>query len=401
MTSRTPSTARSSQAQPAEARCLRARRPRLTLVLGPLLVAACSGGGTDGASPTTTTQPSTTTTTTPTVVSLGFPSQPEGVPYPTVAWPEGPWPEGVDRAAVDDATDIALAGGADERVRAVVIVHRGQLVYERYSPNADDGAAVVMPSYSIAKSITSAMIGMLVRDGRIDIDAPAAIPEWQDDPEDPRTAITPRHLLQMTSGLAWVDGLDPGSNMLEMLGRDDAAAYVTTRPLADPPGTTFLYNTGGTMLLARLLADEVGSGDQLRAFLDSELFGKLGMDPVETDFDSAGTWLGGVSADTTARNLAKFGLLYARGGSWDGEQLLPEEWVELSRTPSAANPEYGAGWWLDPLRPEVLYAIGARGQVITVDPGHDLVIVQLSTVGGQLPLAQTEAILGAFAAADQ
>jgi CubicO group peptidase (beta-lactamase class C family) len=371
------------------------------VVLAAMVVAGACSSDDDEAEPTTTTvvTPSTTTSA-PAPVSLGFPSQPPGVPYPTIEWPEGDWPAGIDRAAVEAATDAALAGGADERVRAVVIVHGGQLVFERYSPNPADGPDVVMPSYSVAKSLTSALIGILVRDGRLDIDAPAPVREWQDDPEDPRAGITTRHLLQMSTGLDWEDGRDPGSNMMTMLGRDDTAGYVTTRPLAEEPGTTFRYNTGATMLLARILADEVGPGEQLRAFMDAALFDRLGMDPVETYFDEAGTWLGGISADTTARDLAKLGLLYARGGEWDGERILDERWVELTRTPSPANPEYGLHWWLDPRRPEVLYAIGTQGQVITVDPGHDLVIVQLSTVGGQLPLAQTEAILDAFAPAE-
>jgi CubicO group peptidase (beta-lactamase class C family) len=103
---------------------------------------------------------------------------------------------------------------------------------------------------------------------------------------------------------------------------------------------------------------------------------------------------------TTAQDFAKLGLLFLRGGEWDGEQILPEEWVEFCRTPSPANPEYGAHWWLDPLRPGVFYAVGIRGNVITVDPAHDLVIVQLGTIAGSLPLDQTEAILDAFAEID-
>jgi CubicO group peptidase (beta-lactamase class C family) len=120
------------------------------------------------------------------------------------------------------------------------------------------------------------------------------------------------------------------------------------------------------------------------------------MRSVRTRFDRAGTWFGAFSADSTARDFAKLGLLYLRGGEWDGERILDEAWVEFSRTPSPANPEYGGQWWLDIERPGVFYAIGIRGQVITVDPGQDLVIVQLSTVGGSVPLAQTEAILDAF-----
>lgn len=345
--------------------------------------------------------------TTPTTAATGdasgaFPRQPADVPWPTDEWAEAPWPDGVDKAAVDAATDVAFNGGAAERVRAVVIVHGGAVVYERYSPHRDDRPSEVMPSYSMAKAVTSAMIGILVRDGRLDIDEPAAVPEWHEDPDDPRAAITVRHMLHMATGIPWDDGyLNVGSEMYEMVRSDDAAAYAAALHPTAAPGERFDYSSGTTTLLARIIGDEVGGEpDDVRAFLHDELFDKIGMAPVETAFDEAGTWQGAYSADTTAQDYAKLGLLFLRGGEWDGEQIVPEEWVEFSRTPSPAEPEYGAHWWLDPLRPGVFYAVGIRGNVITVDPAHDLVIVQLGTVAGSLPLDHTEAILNAFAALD-
>ncbi len=339
-------------------------------------------------------------TTTAASAGSAFPEQPEGVPWPTEEWAEAPWPDGVERSVVDAATETAFAGGAEERVRAVVIVHGGAIVYERYSPNREDGPNEIMPGHSMAKSVTSAMIGILVRDGRLDIEEPAAVPAWHEDADDPRGAITTEQLLHMSSGLQWEeDRTVESSTFSEMLSRDDMAGYVAGLPLTDDPGSTFLYDTGSTVLLARTIGDEVGGdADDMRAFLDDELFNRIGMDPVRTFFDGAGTWAGGFSADTTAQDFARFGLLYLRGGNWDGEQIIPEAWVEYSRTPSPTSPEYGALWWLDTLRPGVFYAVGVEGQVITVDPAHDLVIVQLSTVGGSLPLDHTEAILDAFAA---
>jgi CubicO group peptidase (beta-lactamase class C family) len=112
--------------------------------------------------------------------------------------------------------------------------------------------------------------------------------------------------------------------------------------------------------------------------------------------DPTGTWFGAFSADTTTRNFAKFGLLYLRDGVWDGERILPEGWVDYSRTPSVSNPEYGAGWWLDPERPGVFYAIGKYGQAIVVDPEHDLTFVTVAT-DGSVSLPVSEAILDAFA----
>ena len=179
--------------------------------------------------------------------------------------------------------------------------HGGAIVYERYSPNPADGPDEVMPSYSMAKSVTSAMIGILVRDGRLDIDEPAAVPEWHEDPDDPRAAITVRHMLHMATGIPWDDGyLDEGSEMYEMVRSDDAAAYAAALLPTAAPGERFDYSSGTTTLLARIIGEEVGdSPADTRAFLDDELFDELGMAPVDTEFDEAGTWQGAYSADTT------------------------------------------------------------------------------------------------------
>jgi CubicO group peptidase (beta-lactamase class C family) len=319
------------------------------------------------------------------------------MPWPTQEWVAADLPKGVDAGAIDSATATAFNDGGTDRLRAVVIVHGGAIVYERYSSNPSDGPDEVMPAFSIAKSVTSAIIGTLVRDGRLQLDQPAPVPEWHEDPADPRGEITLEHMLHMSTGMPWEDGLDPGTTMSEMVATDDMAAYAAAQQPTWAPGERFEYNTGTTTLLARMVGGTIGADPAgVRAYLESELFDRIGMDPVRTEFDAAGTWLGGFSADTTARDYAKFGLLYLRGGIWEGEQVLPEDWVEYSRAPSPANPEYGAHWWLDLARPGVLYAVGARGQVITVDPAHDLVIVQLGTVGGPLILDHTEAILGAF-----
>jgi CubicO group peptidase (beta-lactamase class C family) len=281
--------------------------------------------------------------------------------------------------------------------RAMVIIHGGRLVYERYSPNEVDGRSRIMPSFSIAKSFTSALVGILVRDGRLAVDAPASVPEWAS-PEDPRGAITLDDLLRMSSGLSWTQGSYPNNpDPLGMLASDDAAAYVAAKPLVTEPGTAFLYSDGNTVVIDRVLADVVGSGHAFREFMRVELLDRIGINRLEMDFDGAGTWLGAWSAETTARNFAKLGLLYLRDGTWDGTRILPEGWVDYSRTPSAANPENGAGWWLDLLRPEVFYAIGVLGQVIAVDPAHDLTFVTLAT-DSQVSLPVGEAILDAFAA---
>jgi CubicO group peptidase (beta-lactamase class C family) len=362
------------------------------------LITACVGGeaaGSTVSNPTTSTSSGTTTT----IPLPDFPDQPDGVPWPTQEWAVADLPAGVDGSAIDTATDVAFNDGGTDRVRAVIIVHGGAIVYERYSPSPADGPDEVMPSFSMAKSVTSAVIGTLVRDGRLAVDEPAPVPEWHEDPADPRGEITLEHILHMSTGMDWQEGLEPGTTMSEMVATDDMAAYAAAQQPSWGPGERFVYNTGTTTLLARMVGDLIkADASGVRAYLEAELFDPLGMDPVHTEFDDAGTWLGGFSADTTAQDYAKFGLLFLRGGVWDGEQILPREWVEYSRTPSPTNPEYGAHWWLDPVRPGEMYAIGIRGNVITVAPAHDLVIVQLGTVPGPLPLAHFEAIIEAFEA---
>lgn len=376
------------------------RRPLITAVAAvSVIAAACGESGNGDAATTTTVAETTTSIEVPPVAVPDFPSQPAGVPWPTEEWSVGELPAGVDRAAIDAATDTAFADGAEERVRAVVIVHGGEIVYERYSPHRSDGPAEILPSYSIAKSITAAAIGILVGDGRLALDEPAPVPEWHVDPDDPRADITLGQMLHMSTGMPWDDRFEEeGSTLNEMLTSGDMAAYAASQEPIAAPGEQFIYNTGTSTLLARIVGE--ASGGDARAFLDERLFGPLGIGPVRTETDPAGTWLGGFSADMTPRDFAKFGLLYLRGGEWDGTQVVPQDWVEYSRTPSPTEPEYGAHWWLDPLRPGVSYALGFRGQVITVDPMHDLVVVQLSTVGGELALDHTEAILDAFADAD-
>ena len=348
----------------------------------------------------TTTTPAATTAA-PVVSLPPFPNQPDDVPWPTEEWAVAEFPAEVDKTIVDEATDLAFADGAPDRVRAVVIVHEGAIVYERYSPSLTDGPDVIMPSHSMAKSVAAALVGILVRDGQLDLDQTAPVPEWHADPGDPRSAITVEHMLHMSTGMAWADGLDPGTNMSALVASPDAAGYAADQELTWDPGERFDYNSGTSTLLARIVGDAVGedAGD-MRAFMEEELFDVIGMDPIETQFDDAGTWMGAFSADTTARDYAKFGLLHLRGGQWDGVHVLPEEWVEFVRNPSPTNAAYGGHWWLDTTRPGMFHAVGIRGNVITVDPANDLVIVQLGTVPGPLPLEHFEAIMGAFEAAD-
>ncbi len=324
-----------------------------------------------------------------------YPEQPPDVPYPTLEWPVGELPEGVDTAVLDAA--VATAFGADDavsRVRSLIVVEGGEIVYERYHPL--DSPDQATSSFSVAKSFTSAVVGMLIGDGRLELDAPAPVEEWQA-AGDPRQEITLDDLMRMSSGLEWEEEYSPGGLPLQMLQAPHAADVPISQELVVDPGTEWEYSTGTTAILADIAADELGGGDALDAYVHERLLDPLGMTSTVLLEDSTGTWLGGLGADSTPRDYAKFGLLFLRDGVWDGERILPEGWVDASRSPSSTNPSYGLQWWMSG-PPGTFAAEGLFGQRIIVAPEHDLVIVMTSTEGGD-PFALGNVVYEEFASA--
>lgn len=311
-----------------------------------------------------------------------YPEQPEGVPWPSEEWPTGPLPAGVDQAEVDGIIERAFNPDPSKEgtIDAVLVVQGGRLVVERY--NGWDPEST-HNSWSMAKSITSALVGILVGEGRVDIAEPFPAPEWEA-PDDPRSAITWDHLLRMSSGLEWTEDYDTAdTDVINTLGPDnDRGGYVAAKPLVAEPGSTFSYSTGTSNLLARGIADIVGRDETLTDWIDAELFDPLGITKVTHSVDRTGVISGGSLIDLRPKDFARFGLLYARGGVWEDHQLLPEGWVDYSRNPTPSDPnlEYGAHWWLMPDRPDVFYASGFNGQSISVAPESDLVVVVLSAV---------------------
>ena len=349
-----------------------------------------TGASAEPAQPTTTAPAVAPVTTVP--LASAYPGQPAGVPFPTVDWPTGELPAGVDRAAIDAAVDVAFgADDAEARVRSVVVVEGGTIVYERYHPL--DGPDVVNSSFSVAKSITSALIGLLVADGTLSLDEHPPRPEWAD-PDDPRQAITLRQLLQMSSGLEWTEDYTMQSEILDMAVSPNAAAFVADKPLETEPGSTFEYSTGTTALIAGIAADALGGCEAELAYLDARLFEPIGITTDHLLTDAGGCWYGGFGADMTTRDFARFGLLYLRGGQWAGKPIVPTSWVDESWAPSATNPGYGLQWWLRP-DGRVFTALGYFGQRIVIVPDADLVIAVNSTDGGD-PDRLVGAVLEAF-----
>ncbi|WP_300391397.1 serine hydrolase [Henriciella sp.] len=390
-----------------------------------------------------------------------LPPQPEGLAWPTDGWEEGALPEGV----ADDVQ--ALVGEAMQKepgepmgvTRAVVIIHDGKLVLEAYRDGF--GPETKQVSWSMAKSITSALVGRAVELGLVeDIDAPMPSP-FEDD--DPRSEITWRQWLTMTDGL---DYLEIGAtsmaenDVIQMMygpGRHDVIQYVVSElEPAHEPGRHWNYSTAGFHLIGWALQAELAGSPDIEAdseeamgilqrnwpvfdklnenangqrqlgsvdfmagpyenheniernwsqdeldwfyrtatltdFMHLALFEQIGID-AQPEFDAAGTHLGGSLVWASARDFAKFGYLYLRDGVWEGERLLPEGWVDFSRTdPDVTDSNiYGAGWWITPSETpslegqaavsppyDAFSAQGHEGQTIWVVPSRDLVIVRL------------------------
>lgn len=317
-----------------------------------------------------------------------LPRQPVGVPWPTREWPEGAAPAGVD---VDGLIDEVFSGGAYGTGYAAVVVHGGQLIAERYGGELESwtGPSVAVDrdtqllSWSMAKSVLHAAVGILTGDGRLDISAPADVPVWADDA---RSAITLDHLLCMRDGLDFTeDYVDTGvSHVIEMLfgsGQDDVAAFATARPLAVAPDTRFSYSSGTSNIVSSIVARAVGRGDDYERFLRQRLFNKIGMDHVRLGMDAAGLWIGSSYLYAPAREFAKFGLLYLRDGVWDDERLLPEGWVDHGRRSRSIDEsdgtKYGAHWWVTDDALGTWWASGYEGQSILICPALDLVVVRL------------------------
>jgi CubicO group peptidase (beta-lactamase class C family) len=256
----------------------------------------------------------------------------------------------------------------------------------------------------MAKSITHAILGIAVRRGLVDIDRPMGNPRWS--PTDPRALIPWRAWINMIDGQEYKEiGMtdqtrNDAARMLFGVGRLDVAGFAASLPLSHDPATHWNYNSAGINLIAdalgRVFAPGAGAIERRARMADvlrSELFAPIGMTSAQPEFDAAGTFIGSAMVYATARDWARFGLLYLRDGVWDGRRILPEGWVDFARTKTPVEDcdVYGAGFWITPPRgpgkpyralvpngPRDLFiAQGHEGQVVVVVPSKDLVLVRL------------------------
>ena len=328
-----------------------------------------------------------------------LPPRPEN-PRRREPWPLGdgpdprPLPVGIDAPLLAKALDHAFASdGADRPVntRAVLVACRGRIVAERYAQGFGPDTRQV--GWSMTKSVISALVGVLVGQGKLALDEPAPVPAWRGD-GDPRGAIKLIDLLQMVSGLDWKEEYDSYySDVLKMLFMaPSAAGYAAAKPLAYPPGSKWYYNSGGTNIISGIIRRTLGDDQAYWRFPRTALFDPLGMDSAVMETDAAGNFVGSSFMLATARDWARFGQLYLDDGVWRGRRILPPGWVDLTRRPTRAAPlcQYGAQWWLnvgDPDNPnnckfpkiphEIYMAQGHEGQQVAVIPSRRAVVVRL------------------------
>ena len=314
----------------------------------------------------------------------------------SIAWPYGDKlsdsiPVNINKeklqVAVNNVMNETTADGQTVYSRAVLVIYDGNIIAEKYATGFDKNT--VMLGWSMSKSLTSSMIGILVKENKLSVDSPAPVASWLNTK---KQKITLKHLLQQTTGLDFTEIYTRPSNVTKMLfSKGDMAAYTESLPLKYEPGTVFNYSSGNSNILSRIIRQVIGEKDYA-AFPYNELFYKINAYSFLIEPDASGTYIGSSYSYATARDFARFGLLYYNNGIWNGEQILPVNWVKKSIQPSDADKlnRYGYQFWLngydqkDPTKrwfPDVpadmFFADGYGGQDVYIIPSEKLVVVRL------------------------
>ncbi|UII30863.1 beta-lactamase family protein [Fulvivirga ulvae] len=314
----------------------------------------------------------------------------------TVDWPLGTTiPDSVNSAINMKALKKAVGKAFQEpdkehpqNTRAVVVIHDGKLILEQYADGYD--STTPQMGWSMTKSVTNALISLLIKDGKLHLYQPAPIELWKAE-GDARGIITIDHLLRMSSGLEWEEEYSGPSSATNMLFKQaDMGVFAAGFPLENPPDTKWYYSSGTSNILSLIVRQNVNS--DYYSFAYERLFNKLGMTSAVIEPDASGVYVGSSYMYATPRDWAKFGLLYLNDGVWNGERILPEGWVKYSSTPTpgAKRGEYGAHFWLNagavgdpsdrwyPDAPTDIFSMnGFEGQRVFIVPSKKAVIVRL------------------------
>jgi CubicO group peptidase (beta-lactamase class C family) len=292
-------------------------------------------------------------------------------------------------AALKAALDHAFEEPAEppfRRTKAVVVVRDDRVIAERYA--AGIGIDTPLPSFSMTKSVVNALLGIMTQQGLTSPSLPAPIPEWHG-ANDPRREIEVGHLMRMTSGLALDETDDPLNPSEQMFQHNDMARFVVDAPLIAAPGTRWAYSSATTQILARIIREAVGGPEQTLTYAWRELFDPLGMRSVTLAFDGSGTLQGANNMLASARDWARFGLLYLHDGEIGGKHILHEEWVNYT-TWTTLDTDYAAGFWTNRsehpyakrrvqlgIPRDAYYASGNLGQRCVIIPSQRMVVVRM------------------------
>ncbi|HCK90561.1 MAG TPA: serine hydrolase [Gemmatimonadetes bacterium] len=339
----------------------------------------------------------------PTTVERNLP------PAATTPWPMGdvlsdaPWPSEIDMEKVEEALDIGF-GPAEARTLGLVVTYKGRILGERYGEGID--IHTPLESWSMTKSLTGTLMGVLIQQGTYELWQPAPVPEWQE-PGDPRQEIRIGDIMRMSSGIKINAPSDPdydrdiyADHLYLYTATSNSYEWAATRPQEWPPNTIGRYRNTDPVLTSYLIRLGVeGRGQDYHSFPQHDLFDKIGIRDGLIETDPQGNFLGQGLAFMPARDWARLGNLYLQDGVWDGERILPEGYVEYASTlaptwVSDGRLQYGgAFFWVNGQGsqglPESAYSMrGAGGQSTTIIPTHDLVVVRLGKYTGSGPGGQ-------------
>ncbi|MBK8612280.1 MAG: serine hydrolase [Flavobacteriales bacterium] len=327
-----------------------------------------------------------------------LPASPQPFHYPVAAQELGP------RKVTENGKEVPLdAWLADHKTVAFLVIRRDTILYERYFKGYD--TTQVHPSFSMAKSVVSMLIGTAIADGLIrDVQQPITdfIPELKANGFD---AVTIEHVLQMTSGIDFQESyVNPFGTVAKFYYGRQLTKYTLDLKLKNPPGTKWEYVSGDTQLLGLLLERALrakGDPRTLTQYLSDRIWTPLGMEhPSSWSIDHKGDGIEKAFCciNAPARDFAKLGSLYLKKGLWRGQQLVPEAWVETSTkavTTNGGASFYRYQWWL-PSGEGDFNAEGILGQFIYVDPARELVIVRLGGAYGNVGWPQFFRTLAPF-----
>lgn len=279
--------------------------------------------------------------------------------------------------AVTNSFDVE--GEKLKRTRSVLVIYKDQIIAEKYTNGFTKKSKML--GWSMTKSVASAAIGVLVKKGVLNVNDTHLFPEWENDE---RSKITLSNVLQMNTGLQWVENYNKISDVTKMLYLEaDMTKSQLLKPLVGKPNNSWNYSSGTTNLLSGIIRNHFQTQQETLDFWYAELIDKIGMHSMILETDLSGNYIGSSYGWATTRDWAKFGLLYLHNGNWNGEQLLTKSWVKYSATPTnSSNGRYGAQFWLNaggeyPNVPRDLYSCnGYQGQYVFIIPSKDLVVVR-------------------------